>query len=170
MSKKLILINAKARAGKDTLATYIYKELERIGKTCLISHNADAVKTLAYEYFNWDGNKDDKGRKLLIDITETGYNSDEFFWEKKNGMNDIDRDVYQIPDFRYMTTYTYFKNKGYDIVTVHIERPGFDNGLSDNLKNDISEQGLDLKFDYNIVTDSLEFLETTAKEIVKNLF
>lgn len=170
MKRKIILINALARHGKDSLASYIYQELEKINKTCLISHNAKAVKDLAYDFFDWDGNKDEKGRGLLIKLSELGYSLDEFFWEKKNMINELDRDVYIIPDFRYFKTYVYFKNKEYDVYTVHIDRPGFDNGLSGNLKKDKSEQGFkDFIFDFEVVNNSLDDLKYAAKKIVEKL-
>ena len=168
--KDIILINAKARFGKDSLATYICEELEKLNKTYLISHNAGAVKDLAYSFYNWDGQKDEKGRKLLIDITDTGYSYDEFFWEKKNKINELDRDVYIIPDWRYLSSFNFFKDKGYNVTTIHIDRPGFNNNLSSTLKNDKSEQGFkDFEFDYEVINNSLEDLKYAAKKIAKNV-
>ena len=169
MKKRIILINSKARHGKDTLAAYIYKELEDMNKSCLISHNAKAVKDLAYNFYNWDGQKDKKGRKLLIDITDTGYNYDPYFWEKKNMINDFIRDVYIIPDWRYISSLDYFKGDN-DIVTVHINRPNFENGLDEKLKNDKSEQGFEgFDFDFEVINNTLDDLRYASKKIVERI-
>lgn len=168
--RHIILLNAKARHGKDTFAVYLAEELKKRNLSYLISHNAASVKDLAYDYFDWDGIKDDKGRGLLIDITNTGYKYDPYFWEKKNKINILERDFYIIPDWRYIKTLEYFKNKGYKITTVHIDRTNFENNLGESLKNDSSERGFNsFEFDFEIKNESLENLKTYAKIVIDNI-
>lgn len=72
----------KAGVGKTT-ACNILKELHQ--GSCLILPWADELKRIAREEFNWDGQKDEKGRRLLQVIgTECGrmYGGD-LFWVKK---------------------------------------------------------------------------------------
>ena len=59
------MISAKSQHGKDTIAKLMQEQLEQNGKKVLIIHFADPVKWLAHDFFNWDGNKDVEGRKLL---------------------------------------------------------------------------------------------------------
>jgi hypothetical protein len=56
-------LSGKMQSGKDTVALYLMKKygFHRIAF-------ADRLKELATNYFNWDGEKDDHGRKLLQDI------------------------------------------------------------------------------------------------------
>ena len=170
MNRKIILINGVAGSGKSSLAAYIQEELENINKICLIAHNADSVKRLAKDYFGWDGIKDFKGRQLLINLSNLGYEYDEFFWEKKNIINEVSRTICVIPDFRFHKTFEYFKKEGDDIVTVHITRPNFENGLDEKLKKDKSEQGFkDFIFDFEVVNNSLDDLKYAAKKIVEKL-
>ena len=60
--------------------------------------------------FASDRLKDDKGRRLLIDITETGYKYDPYFWEKKTIQKILNNNfkVTFIPDWRYYNTYQFF--------------------------------------------------------------
>lgn len=170
MKKQIILINGIAGSGKSSLAAYIQEKLENINKMCLIAHNADSVKHLAKDYFGWDGIKDFKGRQLLINLSNLGYEYDEFFWEKKNIINEIDRTICVIPDFRYHKTFEYFKKEGNEIITVHITRPNFENGLDEKLKNDKSEQGFEgFDFDFEVINNTLDDLRYASKKIVERI-
>ncbi len=68
---KIIMISAKSQHGKDTVAKLMKEELEQKGKKVLIIHFADLVKHYAYDYYNWNGNKDENGRNLLQTIGTT---------------------------------------------------------------------------------------------------
>jgi len=150
---KIILINGKARSGKDTLASLIRGILGH--RKVLIRPNAYSVKECALKYFSWNGAKDTKGRQLLIDITNLGYKQDPYHWEKLTLKHTLDKDNYDyliIPDWRYMSTYEYFKSEGYEVITIHRHRD-IDNGLDDSLKNDISEQGFNMTYDLEVRGD-----------------
>lgn len=167
-----ILINGKARCGKDTLAKILYRNLAgHINGNIGILPNASSVKELAFQEFMWNRLKDDKGRQLLINITEAGYNYDPYFWEKKT-IQKIIRDnlkVVFIPDWRYYNTYQFFKDCGFNVIAIHLERTHLKNELSEELQNDISEQGFDSSvYDYNIInsSDDLDHLE----QLIVDLF
>lgn len=167
---KFILINGKAGSGKDTFAKFLNEYLFLLEKKPLIVHNASYVKAIAEKIFGWDKKKDNKGRKLLIDITNAGYNYDEYFWERKTedfilkklyNAGSINNVYVIIPDFRYKKTLDYFKSK-YKVFTIKIERD-FDNKLDDKLKNDISEN-LDIDFDLVVYNNgTLDELKEQAK-------
>lgn len=150
---KIILINGKARSGKDTLASHIKGKLS--DKKVLVRGNARTVKDCARKYFNWDGKKDTKGRQLLIDITNLGYKQDKYHWDRLTLDYALQRDNYDyliIPDWRYMSTYEFLKEEGYDVITIHRQRD-IDNNLHSSLKNDISEQGFDMTYDLEVRGD-----------------
>lgn len=62
---KIIMISGKMRHGKDTCAQFIKEELERANKHVLVIHYADYLKFVLKQYFGWNGEKDEEGRKLL---------------------------------------------------------------------------------------------------------
>ena len=62
---KVVCISGLARAGKDTLASMLKDELEKNGSRVLITHFADLLKFIAKEFFKWNGEKDNEGRRLL---------------------------------------------------------------------------------------------------------
>ena len=125
----IILISGRKILGKDTISEFLCKKL---GDNAIVLPNAKAVKEEAYETFNWDGEKDTRGRQLLVDITNTGYNYDPVFWEKKtveqiyaylNMGRELDTVI--IPDWRYETTYDFFTNLqglDLDIITIRVEK------------------------------------------------
>lgn len=65
---KIILLSGKAEGGKTTVALMIKDILENKGKKVLKVAYGDLVKYLCGKYFNWDGNKDTKGREILQQI------------------------------------------------------------------------------------------------------
>ena len=62
---RIIAISGHAQNGKDTTANIIKKHLEERGDKVLIVHYADLLKFICTKYFDWDGQKDEKGRHLL---------------------------------------------------------------------------------------------------------
>jgi hypothetical protein len=73
---KIIAFTGYAKSGKTTAANYI--------PGAKILSFADPVKQIALTAFNWDGVKDEKGRRLLQVIgTECGRAYDYDIWVKK---------------------------------------------------------------------------------------
>ena len=70
MNKPMILlISAKAQHGKDTFATEFTKEAKNeMGFRVLTIKYGDILKYVCKEYFGWNGEKDETGRRF---ITET---------------------------------------------------------------------------------------------------
>ena len=62
---KIYAISGKAQHGKDTFAELLYQELTDKGYKVLVTHYGDLVKYICKTIFNWDGQKDEKGRHLL---------------------------------------------------------------------------------------------------------
>ncbi len=129
---KVVLINGRKGSGKDTTANYLY---EKLGVGTIVLPNARAVKEEAYQFYDWDGEKDLKGRQLLVDITNTGYNFDPYFWEKKSvelihtiaeqQEIDINKLTVLVPDWRYESTYDFYSNLAdpkVEVITLRVER------------------------------------------------
>lgn len=70
MKKIVIIINGKGGCGKDTICDIVSKHYKTINAS-----SVDFIKKIA-KYGGWNGNKDNKGRKLLSDIKKafTDYN------------------------------------------------------------------------------------------------
>ncbi len=164
---KILLINGKAQSGKSLLAEKLASKLSNA--KCY--HNADAVKSIAKAMYSWDGIKDDKGRELLISITNKGYSLDKYYWEACNSVTMIhdNVEVAIIPDFRYMNTYNYFKeHDSMDVYTIYIAMDKDINDLNEIMKNDSSEVKLDIDFDIELINEygNEELLDKYVDEII----
>lgn len=173
--KKIILISGNARHGKDTIGL-ILKELL---PNAIILHFADRIKNITRNY-GWDGiTRNDFYRTLWQRLgtervrEELGWKD---FWayticdEIQIMRNDFD--YYIIPDFRFENEFDVLNEVFNDkIITIRVERPNFDNELTENQKSHVSENGLnEFYFDYLIYNDgSLEDLKVKIKNIIQFL-
>lgn len=144
---KVICISAKAQHGKDTSALILKELYEARGKKVLITHFADLLKYICRQYFNWDGNKDETGRSLLQHIgTDVVGAQEPAFWAEfivkilKFFENEWDYVI--IPDCRYPVEVATLE-RTFETTVLRIERPNFDNGLTDSQKNHLSEVSMD---------------------------
>lgn len=117
-------MSGKARSGKDTAADVILKKYQ--GKTFAF---ADDVKTIAYNYFGWYGEKDELGRKLLQDIGTTGRNYNEdmwvdhvIYWIQWWASGTADHQLAVVTDARYPNEIQRIKREFPDVVTIRITR------------------------------------------------
>jgi len=157
----IILVSGKAESGKDTFAellkAYILKKSPE--KVVLTPHFAGYVKFIAKEYFGWDGNKDEAGRSLLQYVGETARREQPTFWidavmDTLSIFGD-GVDVAIIPDCRYKNELGLFKEQesysGNSIFSVRVTRPDYENRLTEEQRQHISEVDLDdAVFDINI--------------------
>lgn len=143
---KVILISGKAQHGKDTCAKYMKKYLEDNGKTCKIIHYGDLLKFICRKYMGWDGKKDKKGRELLQNVgTDIIRKKNPDFWVEYmvSFLNACPIwDYVLIPDVRFPNEITHI-DKYMNVWAVRINRPNFDNGLTEEQRNHISETALD---------------------------
>lgn len=170
---KIIIISGKARAGKDTTASFlkeIYKE-----KMIKLQYGS-YIKEYAKKISDWDGSEETKPRELLQHLgTEIIKNK----IDKKFFLNRIIQDinVYSfffdyivISDARFVEEIEDIKNKFNDVVTIRIIRPNFDNGLTEEQKKHSTEVGLDNynSYDYTIINDgTLEILKVKVERLVE---
>lgn len=170
--KKIFTISGFAQHGKDSVANFMKQKLN--GKT-LIIHNADYLKYIAKEYLQWNGEKDDVGRTLLQQLgtenTKIKLNKPFFWIEKVCDIIEITQDIYDfyiIPDTRFYSEIYYplsrFPN---NIFTIRVNRLNFDNGLSVEQKNHISETEL-ISFTYDYIIRSESGLDNLERHV--NLF
>ncbi len=173
---KIYLIGGKSRHGKDTFASYLKKYYEENGKKVILSPYAKYIKFYVKEMTNWDGSDETKPRELLqqigTNIIRQKLNKAQMFIDRQ--LDDIEIysyffDVIIIPDVRLKKEITCLKEKFPDAIVVNVFRPDFDNGLTIEQKNHITETDLDdfNNYDYRIINRDLATLEEDAKKIVK---
>ena len=137
--KLLLLISGKAGAGKDTFADSI---------ASLGFHKYSFAKALKDEALSggWNGAKDERGRILLQQLGTVWRNYEPDHWIRRL-QESICHDMVVITDCRYLNEISQMKTwgyaNGYNVMTVRIERHGYDNGLSEDAKAHDSECELD---------------------------
>lgn len=179
-----IIISGKAGSGKDTVAQFMKKELEKHGKRVLVIHYGDAVKWVLRDFFNWDGKKDAVGRTLLqmvgTDIVRARHPN---FWtgivvgliqafEPTSNF-----DVAIIPDARFPNEVDISLENLKNCVSVRIERTNEDGTpwinpiLTEDQRKHPSETSLDVfAFDYIVHNDEgLDTLRESAQTLLKDL-
>lgn len=157
---KIITISAKARNGKDFCANLIKQKLEARGEKVLITHYADLLKYICKTFFEWDGRKNEEGRTILQYVgTDIIRKQCPDYWVNFlisifNLFND-EWDYVIIPDTRFPNEIERLKdNRNFNVTTLRIERPNYDNGLTEEQQNHESEIALDnYVFDFRIINN-----------------
>ena len=152
---KTILISGKARAGKDYTASFLKEHYEKEGKRVIIMHFADLLKFYCKTYFGWNGEKVEAGRTLLQHIgTDIVRKKKPSFWvDQVNRFLDIfedELDYVFIADCRFPNELDAIESR-FGPVKARVERPGFENNLTEEQKNHPSETALDGYTDYDVV-------------------
>lgn len=171
---KIYLLSAKARHGKDTVASLLKKYAEADNKKVIYSRAGKYIKYYAMEMSDWDGSEDTKPRELLqtlgTDIIRNKLNKSEMFIQRQ--IDDIEiysyfYDVIIVPDIRLPREIDSIKDKFDNVITIRINRINFDNDLTDNQKKHITEIAMENydKFDYIIENDTIEKLEKDVYKI-----
>lgn len=173
---KIYIICGKARHGKDTVAEII--------KKCYLEKNYDIlnlqygsyIKEYAKKISNWDGKEETKPRELLQQLgTNVIRNQiDELFFVKRL-IDDIKVysyffDALTISDARFKVEVDMPRVNFKNVMVLHVIRPNFDNGLTEEQKKHPSEVDLDdyENYDYTIMNDgSLEDLEEKVRKIIE---
>ena len=143
---KIFAISGKAGSGKDYTAALMKSRFEESGKKALVIHYADLLKFLCKMLFGWDGKKDEKGRQLLQYVgTDVVRRKEPDFWVefivKILKLFNDNWDYVIIPDCRFPNEIDGLSD--FDVVSVRIRRPYYDNGLSAEAQHHVSELALD---------------------------
>lgn len=169
----VITISGKARHGKDDLASKLKKDLEKSGKRVIVTHFADFLKYICKQYYGWNGEKDEIGRTLLQNVGQGFRKNSPDCWINimsafLQGLGD-ECDIAIIPDCRYPNELSCFDSFAENVFKVRVERPNFDNGLTESQKNHDSEISLDKYiFDLYVINDGTEeeYLDK-SKEVIR---
>ena len=174
---QVILISGKARAGKDLSANILKEEFVKEGKTSIILHYADFLKSFCREHLSYKGKDVEGGRELLqwfgTDVVRNNYEDtwvDMMFALLKGIRSEYDCVI--IPDVRFPNEIEKIKNN-FKSVTLRIVRNNEKNELSNDEKKHLSETALDdYEFEHVIfnngtideLKNSLSYFKSFCKE------
>ena len=165
---KVICISAKARHGKDTAAESLKYYLESKGQRVLITHFADLLKFICTKFFHWNGLKDEAGRTLLQFIgTDVVGKKNPAYWAEfvvsVLKLFENEWDYVLIPDCRYPIEVETV-GKAFETHILRVERPNFDNGLTDAQKQHPSEVDMD-----TYAFDAILYNDGTLDDFIKKV-
>lgn len=170
---KIYIICGKARHGKDTIAQIIKDYYASHQYDILNLQYSSYVKEYAKKISNWDGSEETKPRELLQQLGTNIIRDkiDEAFFVKKL-IDDIKVysfffDVLTISDARFKLEVDVPKENFDDVVVIRVNRPNFDNGLTEEQKKHRTETDLDDYENYDYVIENDGNLEELNKKIIK---
>lgn len=156
----VVLISGKAGTGKSTTAYFLSNVLARRGLQSIRGMFADGVKDCAERFFGWDRKKDEKGRKLLQNIGNTGRMYNEDIWvanlyEKLFLKSMFPPELVIIDDWRFPNEAEFFK-KNCDCIVLKLKTVAENREMlkGTDAYNDISEISLDDYHDFDFVFDN----------------
>lgn len=160
--KKVVVINGPARSGKDTFISMVGEVLSDRGIDVFNYSAVDQVKEWA-KMLGWDGNKDDKGRKLLYDLkmVSVKYNDGptKYLTEK---VSEVIEGVIFL-HIREPEEIQKIKEVIPNIVLLHLERPQLEQFV-----NGADDRTMEIEYDYYVVNDKTEKkLFTEAKKFIE---
>lgn len=169
----VILFSGHARNGKDTAAGFAKEYLESAGKKVMVYHFADTLKMICEQSYGWiKGDKGPVGRTILQNIGSNFRKNNKDCWA--NIANEIvkgtDADIVLIPDCRYKNEVEVFEPSNRFVV--RIDRGSeFDNGLTEEQKNHVSENDMDdYPWDFIIMnTHTEESLKYMTEKVMKQI-
>lgn len=167
---KIYIIGGKAESGKSTFGNLLKDELEKKGyKPCIIQIT-EPLYGYAKKCLNWNPNKDKKPRDFLqkigIEIIKEKHNKKQFLLNRLNEDIEILQDFFDtfiITDVRFPEEIEYFKERYNDICSIKINRKNYNNSLTEEEKNHITEKAID---DYNDFKYIIENDDGSLKEKV----
>ncbi len=174
---KVYVIGGKAKTGKNTFGEYLREELKKYGYKPCILHITEPLYSYARNYFDWNGNENDKPREFLqkmgIEIIRDKMDKKDFLLNRL--FEDIEIlsnffDTFIIVDARLVREFEIIKDRYDDVVTIKINRKLDHSVLSIDEQNHITELEVDLykDYDYIIENHAIEDLEKASIEIIRN--
>ena len=172
----ITMVSGRAGEGKTTFAKYCQDILVADHQiSSAIVPFARMVKETAL-FMGWDGEKDEKGRRLLQDIGNTGRTFDIDLWARHAvdfiKQHPAEFEYVFVDDWRFPNEGNFLQEHYWPTVTVRVRRPKeYHTLLNSPLYNDISEISLpenDEYYDIIIQNDSTsQMLEEKARQFVE---
>lgn len=171
---KIYIMCGKAKHGKDTFSAYLKSVYEKNDKKIIVTQLSKYIKYYAREMTGWDLSEETKPRELLqqlgTGVIREYLKKEDLFINRM--IEDIDvfscfYDAIIISDVRLKKEINDLRRAFPELVCVHVFRPDFDNGLTEEQKNHKTEIDLDDfdNFDVKITNTTLEELEKSAEDL-----
>ncbi len=170
---KIYFISGKARHGKDTIGNYLKEFYESDGYKVITCSYASYLKDYAMKISNSSFDDNTKPRELLqrlgslirVDLGKSNMLIDRLNDDILIYSNFFDAII--ITDVRLKIEINGIKDKYPSAVSIHVNRPNFDNGLTASQKMDMTEIDLDDydDYDYNIENTTLDNLKSQVYDI-----
>lgn len=158
--KKIIVISGKAGNGKDTVAEKLKELLTYKRKKVAITHYAKHMKDMLYEFYGWNGVKDEWARNKLqwmgTEKIRVDMNMPDFHVKRTCENIDIvqeDFDYFIVADCRFENEIDFVKKYfGKDnVVSIRVNRLNYESLLTKEAQQHISETALDNHTDWDYV-------------------
>ncbi len=180
----IVAFSGKALAGKDSSANFLAEILHNKGKRVLRLGYGDDVKFVAALYIEQPFNvsresladnmfkKNKQSRDKWIDLGNSIRKKNPNFWcNRAIEIVDIIGENYDYvlsTDCRYENEIIAWENAGYNVLTVRVNRPNFDNELTKKQSEDESETSLD-NYDFDCLITNSKDLNALKNEVNKGL-
>lgn len=175
----LILISGRAGVGKTRSSGILEKIIKESYKSLApvsTFHLAHGVKKSAKRGFSWNGEKDDRGRKLLQQVGAVGREYWKYIWveqclsEIKNKILDNKLTTALLDDWRFPNEYIWLARTNWNLFSIRVSASKREILKGMSSYNDISEISLPEKnyyYDYLINNSGdLEALEGSLNDII----
>ena len=171
---KIYVVGGKGKHGKDTFSAFLKEAYENHNKKVIVTQLSKYIKYYAREMTGWDLSEETKPREFLQQLGTTvirqKLKKDDLFINRM--IDDIEifsyfYDAIIISDVRLKKEIIDLKKAYPNIISIHIDRPNFDNGLTEEQKKHPTEIDLDdyNEFDIEVVNTTLDDLKETAEKI-----
>ena len=174
----VLVIGGKARSGKTTFGEFLKEHFKENGYNACLMKITEPLYGYAKNYFDWDGRDGSKPREFLqkvgIDIIQKKMGKRDFLLNRLyEDIEVLDNffDIAIITDARLVHEFESIKDKYKNSISIKVVRENFDNNLTDEEKNHITEIDLDNynNFDYIVFNKSREELDRSASLLVKDI-
>lgn len=172
---ELYLITGKARSGKNHFADEMKKQFEKRGQKVCILKITSPLYHYAYDYFGWSGKEEDKPRSFLqqmgIEYIKEELKMPHFLLDRlSEDIMILNKffDIGIITDGRLIEEIEELKRRYPDITTIHMTRPEYENDLTKEERNHITEKDLENYKNFNIKIENKnkKDLQEKAQKIV----
>ena len=184
---KIFIISGKARSGKNEISKIsadslfgmieISKIIERYysNKKCITISFGYYIKDYAKRISDWDGSEETKPRELLqhlgIELVRNKINKRLFI---DRILEDIEifsyfYDIIVISDVRLLDEITILKENYPDSISIRVVRNNYENNLTEEQKNHLTETDLDNFNDFDYIVNNDDNLELKIIEILSEV-
>lgn len=170
---KIFLLSGKARSGKNEISKIIERYYSN--KKCITISFGYYIKDYAKRISDWDGSEETKPRELLqhlgIELVRNKIDKRLFI---DRILQDIEifsyfYDIIVISDVRLLDEITILKENYPDSTSIRVVRNNYENNLTEEQKNHLTETDLDNFNDFDYIVNNDNNLELKIIEILSEV-